>query len=185
MSRLDLSHPVTQDDHVIGNPNAVVQLVEYGDYECPYCAEAFNIVDQLREHFGNDLLYIFRNYPLSEIHPDALRAAEAAEAAAKQGKFLEMQKTLFENQGDLERDSLVQYAELLGLDTQRFENEIRAHAHRSTIRQDLQSGNASDVDGTPSFFLNGIAYKGATDLETMIADIEEIIAHQTSSKKSA
>jgi len=83
MSRLDLSHPVTQDDHVIGNPNAVVQLVEYGDYECPYCAEAFNIVDQLREHFGNDLLYIFRNYPLSEIHPDALRAAEAAEATGE------------------------------------------------------------------------------------------------------
>jgi protein-disulfide isomerase len=119
------------------------------------------------------------------MHPDALRAAEAAEAAGVQGKFWPMQDLLFQNQEELERENLVSYAKKLGLDVHQFQAELKAHTHRARIRRDLQSGNASGVDGTPSFFLNGMAYPGPIDLKSMISDIEEILAQRASGVKKA
>lgn len=155
--------PVHERDHARGPLVAPVTLVEYGDYECPYCGVAHVCVDRMQALFGDRLCFVFRNFPLTTIHPHAEHAAEAAEAAGVQGKFWEMHDTLFENQHALSAPYLVAYAAGIGLDLRRFERDMEHHALAPRVVEDLQSGVRSGVAGTPSFFINGLRYEGPWD----------------------
>jgi protein-disulfide isomerase len=167
-----LTLPVSERDHSQGPENASVTLVEYGDFECPYCGAAYPIVKQVQQRLGNRLRFVFRNFPLSNIHPHAQHAAEAAEAAGAQGKFWQMHDTLYEHQQALNDRHLIQYATDLGLDSERFERDLASHAFAGRVREDFMSGVYSGVNGTPTFFINGVRHDGAYDLETLIAAIE-------------
>lgn len=168
-----LKPPVGASDHVQGPANAPVTLVEYGDYECPFCGEAYPVVKALQERLGDQMRFVFRNFPLSQMHPHAEHAAEAAEAAGAQGKFWQMHDLLYENQDALEAEDLVQYARALRLDVPRFVQEMSEHLHAERVREDFRSGVKSGVNGTPSFFINGVRHDGPFDLGSLMAAIEE------------
>jgi Na+/H+ antiporter NhaA len=153
-------------DHLRGPPDAPVTLVEYGDFECPYCGRAESAVRDLLREFG-DVGYVWRNLPLSDVHPHAQLAAEAAEAAAAQGRFWEMHDLLLTHQDALEPDDLVGYARQIGLDLEQFEEDVRTHAGAVRIADDVDSADLSGVSGTPTFFVNGRRHYGAYDLETL------------------
>jgi len=138
-----------------GNPHAPLSLVEYGDYECPYCGRAYRIVKALQEALGDELLFAWRNFPLSQVHPHALRAAAAAESAGLQDRFWEMHDMLFEHQDALDDAHLLAYAELLGLDVERFARDLDSDGIAERVRADFLSGARSGVNGTPTFFVNG------------------------------
>jgi len=138
-------------------------LVEYGDYQCPYCGEAYPVVKRLQKELGKRLRFVFRNFPLSQAHPYALVAAEAAEAAALQGKFWEMHDVIYENQADLEPDILPSWAEKLGLDLDEFGTAIKRGTVTKRIKDDRMSGIRSGVNGTPCFFINGERFDGGLD----------------------
>lgn len=142
-------------DHVRGNPAARLRLVEYADFECPYCGLAYPYVKRLCERLGDELAEVFRPFPLIEIHPHALHAAQAAEAAGLQGKFWEMHDCLFEHQRRLSDRDLLRYASELQLDVERFERDIASPPVLAAIERSLQHGAAEGVNGTPTFFLNG------------------------------
>ena len=152
--------PVGSRDHVRGSAQASVTLVEYGDFECPYCGAAYPVVDEVRRRMGDDLRFVFRHFPLSRIHPHATKAAEAAEAAAAQGAFWPMHDLLFTHQDALEEDELVSYAAMLELDLVRFSDELTSGVHAARVREDFFSGVRSGVAGTPTFFINGWRYEG-------------------------
>jgi len=158
-----LSVPVTARDHAQGPDDAPLTLVEYGDYECPHCGHAHPIVQEVQRRFGDALRFVFRNFPLSEIHPHAALAAEAAEAAAEQGHFWPMHDLLLENQRALGEPSLIGYAAAIGLDEERVRRELEARSHRTRVRSDFAGGVRSGVNGTPTFFINGIRYDGDWD----------------------
>jgi protein-disulfide isomerase len=162
-----LISPVTSRDHSQGLEDAVVTLVEYGDYECPHCGRAHPIVKDVQRRLGSRLRFVFRNFPLREIHPHAEHAAEAAEAAAAQGKFWEMHDTIFERQRALEDRHLVEYAALLGLDAQRVQRELASHIHAARVKEDFLGGIRSGVNGTPTFFINGIRHDDSWDADTL------------------
>jgi protein-disulfide isomerase len=166
-----LTVPVNESDHVLGPDTATVTLVEYGDYECPFCGAAHVAMEELLRVAGDDVQFVFRHFPLSQIHPYALPAAEAAEAAGAQGKFWEMHDLLFTNQDRLGPADLVGYAQKLGLDLERFALEIDQHVHTPRIRQDFMSGIRSGVNGTPTFFVNGVRHNGGYDLESLLAAV--------------
>lgn len=168
--------PVTERDHVQGPATAPVTLVEYGDFECPYCGQAYEIVKQLKQEYGDEVRFVFRNFPLTEVHPHAEDAAEAAEAAADQGKFWEMHDRLFENQGALDEAHLAAYARILSLNEDEFERDLEDHAHRARVEQDVLSGEESGVQGTPTFFINGVRYDGSYDLNSLSRAISRVIA---------
>jgi protein-disulfide isomerase len=161
MSEGQLTPPVSAQDHATGPDDAPVTLVEYGDYECPYCGMAHPIVKRAQQKLGSQLRFIFRNFPLAEAHPHARLAAQAAEAAAAQGKFWEMHDMLFENQTALEPDDLVGYAKSIGLDITRFERDLEAGTFAKRVRDDFRNGVRSGVNGTPTFFVNGERYEGS------------------------
>jgi protein-disulfide isomerase len=161
MSAGRLTPPVSAADHAEGPDDAPVTLVEYGDYECPYCGMAHPIVKAAQRVLGSRLHFVFRNFPLAEIHPHARLAAQAAEAAAAQGRFWEMHDMIFEHQNALDVDDLVGYAKSLGLDTARFARELEAGTYEKRVRDDFRSGVRSGVNGTPSFFVNGDRYEGS------------------------
>jgi protein-disulfide isomerase len=163
-----LTVPVTERDHALGPATAPVILVEYGDYECPFCGTAHASVAQVRQVMGNDLRFVFRHFPLSQIHPHAYQAAEAAEAAGAQGRFWEMHDLLFENQDRLGLRDLIGYAGALGLDLERVVTDLRGHAHAGRLREDFLSGVRSGVNGTPTFFVNGIRHDGGYDAEALL-----------------
>jgi protein-disulfide isomerase len=150
-----LHPPVSIKDHHSGNTKAGVVLVEYGDYECPYCGRAFPLIKKLLKEKGDYVHFVFRNFPLQEIHPMALSAALAAEAAAIQDKFWEMHDLIFEHQRGLSLGTLLQYSKDLGLDEQRFGNDWQSEATLSRVEADFESGLRSGVNGTPTFFVNG------------------------------
>jgi protein-disulfide isomerase len=154
-------------DHIRGPNDAPVTLLEYGDYECPYCGQAERVIRELLISFGDDLRYVWRHLPLTDVHPHAQMAAEAAEAAGAQGAFWEMHDTLVQHQDALEPIDLGRYAEQLGLDTERFWDELRRHAHAPRIAQDVAGADASGVSGTPTFFINSRRHPGAYDIETL------------------
>jgi protein-disulfide isomerase len=162
-----LTMPVGPRDHAQGPANAPVTLVEYGDYECPYCGQAYPIIKEVQRRLGSKLRFVFRNFPLSEIHPHAEHAAEAAEEAAAQGRFWEMHDTVFEHQRALDDSHLVGYAAKLGLDAKRFEQELQAHVHKNRVRDDFMSGVRSGVNGTPTFFINGVRFDDSWDPDTL------------------
>jgi protein-disulfide isomerase len=155
-----LTVPVSAADHIAGADAAPITLVEYGDFECPYCGMAYPIVQGIQRALGSRLRLVFRNFPLTESHPHAEHAAETAEAAAVQGKYWEMHDTLFENQSNLEDDALAGYAKELGLDAKRVVRELESGAHVERVRNDFHSGVRSGVNGTPTFFINGQRYDG-------------------------
>src|SRR5438445_815481 len=167
-----LTIPIGERDHTQGPAGAGVTLVEYGDFECPYCRAALPIVEGLQTRLGTQLRVVFRHFPLRTAHPHAQRAAEAAEAAAAQGKFWEMHAHLFAHQDALDDASLIRYAADLGLDTARFERELNTHAHAERVHSDFESGVASGAHGTPSFYLDGHRYDGPVGMREMLAAIQ-------------
>ena len=161
MSGASLTTPVNEErDHVTGPETAPVTLVEYGDFECPYCGRAYPIVKSIQDALGDELRFVFRNFPLADVHPHAEHAAEAAESAGAQGIFWEMHDTLFEHQDELDDAALVAYGEALGLDASQLARDIEDGAYEDRVREDFRSGVRSGVNGTPSFFINGVRYDG-------------------------
>jgi Na+/H+ antiporter NhaA/glutaredoxin len=169
---MDLSDDVDPDrDHIRGADDAPVTLVEYGDYECPYCGQAEAVVRELLVSFGHDLRYVWRHLPLNEVHPNAHAAAEAAEAAGAQGAFWEMHDRLFEHQDELTTVDLLLHAEALGLDADRVRNELDLRTYDQRVAEDVTSADASGVVGTPTFFVNGKRHHGDYDLDTLSAAV--------------
>jgi protein-disulfide isomerase len=151
-------------DHVQGPAGAPVTLVEYGDFECPHCGAAYVILKEIREVMRDELRFVFRHFPLTQIHPHAESAAEASEAAGAQGKFWEMHDLLFENQQTLDPRHLAAFAEDLDLDELKFVRELHEGRYRERVREDFMGGVRSGVNGTPTFFINGVRYNGSWDL---------------------
>jgi protein-disulfide isomerase len=160
--------PIAGRDHIQGSIKAPVALVEYGDYQCPYCGQAYPIVKAVQERLGERLCFVFRNFPLANMHPHAEHAAEAAEAADAQGRFWEMHDLLYENQEALDDVNLQEYASALGLDAKRLIDEVRAGAHATRIREDFKGGARNGVNGTPTFFINGERYDGELSAEGLL-----------------
>jgi len=161
--------PITESDHIQGAVGANSILLEYGDYECPACGEAHHLVKAILESVGDRVCFTYRHFPLTNVHPHAQSAAEAAEAAHAQGAFWEMHDRLFENQEALEYGDLTDYAEDLGLDSSRLINEVLDGVYAGRVQKDLTSGVRSGVDGTPTFFINGVRYDGPSDLNSIVA----------------
>lgn len=151
---------INSSDHIQGSPSAPIILVEYADYQCPYCGQAYPIIKQLQKKFGEDMAFVFRNYPIQELHPYALHAAIAAETASLQGKFWEMHDIIFEHQRFLGDDAIIDYAERVGLDVEKFKNDFGSKQTVSKVEEDMESGNGAGVQGTPAFFVNGKYFTG-------------------------
>jgi protein-disulfide isomerase len=157
-----------------------VTLVEYGDYECPYCGRAEPVIRDLLIELGDELRYVFRHLPLTDVHPQAQGAAEAAEAAAAQDRFWQMHDLLFAHQDALEVEQLDEYARDLGLDMRRFARDLEQHRHTLRVERDVESAVMSGVAGTPTFFINGRRHQGAYNLEALIAAVraEAVLARR-------
>lgn len=164
--------PVSSNDHIQGDENAPIVLVEYGDYECPHCGHAYPIIKRVQKHFGKRLAFVFRNFPLNEIHPDAEAAAETAEFAGANGKFWEMHDAIFENQEDLGLEMLLGLAQKLGLNAKNLENALESGEFTPRVKSDFQSGARSGVNGTPTFFVNGQRYNGSFEFDDLVGGIE-------------
>ena len=176
MSRRDnrgqLTVPVGPRDHATGPHDAPVTLVEYGDFQCPHCGRAYPIVKDIVRTLGANLRFVFRNFPLTRIHPEAEHAAEAAEAASGQGAFWPMHDRLFERQFALDDDHLIEYATELGLNAERIRGELEAGTHGPRVRDDFMSGVKSGVNGTPTFFINGVRYDESWDRDSLLAALK-------------
>jgi protein-disulfide isomerase len=172
-----LAVPVDQArDHTQGPASAAVTLVEYGDYECPYCGAAYPIVKEIQSEVGDRLQFVFRNFPITTSHPHAEQAAEAAEAAASQGRFWEMHDILYENQRHLTDDDLHGYAAQLGLDLDTFDRDLAEHVHAPRVREDFMSGVRSGVNGTPTFYINGRRHDDSYRQDVLLAALEKAAA---------
>jgi protein-disulfide isomerase len=168
-----LVRPVNEHDHVRGPANALVTLLEYGDYQCSFCGEAYPIVEEVREWAGDNLRFVFRHFPLSQVHPYAELAAEAAEAAAVRGKFWEMHDMLFTHQETLDGKHLAQYAARIKLDPNEIAQELFARQYQERVHDDFISGVRSGVNGTPTFFIDNARYDGAADFESLSAALDQ------------
>jgi protein-disulfide isomerase len=169
---VDLAVPVEDDrDHIRGPADAKVTLVEYGDFECPYCGQAEPVVRTLLQNMG-DLRYVWRHLPLTDVHPNAALSAEAAEAADKQGAFWPMHDLLLQHQKELRPVHLVRYAADLGLDVDRFREDLRRHVGAARVAEDVDSAGSSGVAGTPTFFINGRRQYGTYDIDTLTAAVK-------------
>ena len=163
-----LTVPVTIGlDHIRGSVNAPITIVEYGDFECPYTGMAYPVIKELMSQFNEKIYFVYRNFPLNDIHPNAQHAAEAAEAAAAQDKFWQMHDYLFEHQKALGDHHLLEYAQKVGLNINRFKKEMSGHIYAPLINKSLKSGIDSGVEGTPTFFINGERYEDSWDLDTL------------------
>jgi protein-disulfide isomerase len=167
-----LSQPIHDRDHIQGSPSAIV-LVKYGNYQCPHSAEAHGIIPQLQHRLGDSLCFVFRHFPISSVHPQSQRAAEAAEVAGEQGKFWEMHQALFDHQRTLDDGSLVEYALNLGLDMPRFLWNFSERVYTSRVRTDFYSGMESGVTGTPTFFINGVRLRDSWNLDLLLVELEK------------
>jgi protein-disulfide isomerase len=172
MESAELTMPVSERDHSMGPEDAPVTLVQYGDFECPYCGAAYPMIKDIQQRMGDRLRFVFRNFPITTSHPHAMSAAEAAEAAGAQGKFWEMHDTLYENQDSLEDGSLRGYAEQLGLDMERFEQDMSERRYESRVREDFMSGVRSGVGGTPTFYINGARFDGNWTGDNLLRALE-------------
>jgi protein-disulfide isomerase len=168
-----LTVPVTSEhDHIEGLPNAPLTLVEYGDYQCPFCGAAYPEVKKAQKELGSKLRFVFRNFPLTNMHEFAMNAAETAEAAAAQGKFWPMHDFLYEHQGTLgDLNVALGFAKKLALDTQKFEREIAQHAYQKRIKDDFMSGVKSGVNGTPTFYVNGVRHDGEAVAKALVESL--------------
>ena len=181
MAQATLQTPVHAGDHVRGAEDAPATLVMYGDYECPYTRQAYRAVQRVLASEPDHLRFVFRHFPLSRIHPHAEHAAEAAEAAAAHGRFWDMHDALFAHQHALEDADLERYAQDLGLDGEQLIREVRTDAHGSRIQEDLRSGLASGVQGTPTLYFNGHMHAGGYDDATLRATIGRIVESASAS----
>jgi protein-disulfide isomerase len=164
--KLDLL-PLREEDHIRGGRDAEITLVEFGDYECPACAEAAPVITRLEAELGDSLRYVFRHFPFAGIHPHAELAAQAAEAAGAQDRFWEMHNSLFDRSRGLEWNDLVARAEELHLDTEAFEDDLKSEKFLDRVRSDFRTGVQNGVFTTPGFFINGIRHNGDADYETL------------------
>ncbi|MBA2277413.1 MAG: thioredoxin domain-containing protein [Chloroflexia bacterium] len=171
----ELTQPLNAQDHVRGGADAPVTLVEYGDFECPFCGETYQVVRALERRFGDRFRHVFRHYPLPDVHPYAQRAAEASESAAAQGRFWEMHDYLFEHQPSLSVPDLLRYAADLDLDIERVSEELAERTHRERVLADLATGEQSGVEGTPTFFLNGRRVEQGWNRKSLTVMIEAMV----------
>jgi protein-disulfide isomerase len=166
-----LSSPVSaEQDHVLGPADGPITLVEYGDFECPFCGRSYPAVRRIRDELRDRLRFVFRHFPRPE-HPHARHAAQAAEAASAQGHFWEMHDQLFEHQDALTDSDLARYASDIGLDVARFQRDLTSHASVERVQRDVQSAAHSDVHGTPTFFINGVKHEGPDTFEDLLTAI--------------
>ncbi len=168
---MKLAVAVHAEDHIQGNAQAACTLVEYGDYQCPSCGQAYPVVKRVQERFGDRLRFVFRNFPLEQ-HPYAEPAAETAEFAAAHGKFWEMHDALYENQGSLSDELLSELTTALGLDSQALASALRSGEFEPRVEVDLESGGRSGVRGTPTFYINGTRHDGSYDAASLMEAIE-------------
>lgn len=174
LSKMGLIIPVNNDDHIKGREKVPVTLVEYGDFECPDCRQAYPIIKEIYKTEKDKLKIVFRNFPMAQIHPHALHAAYAAEAAAKQKKFWEMHDLLFENQDALEDHSLMFYAKTLNLDLRKFKKDMISEEVKKRVKDDFMGGVRSGVNKTPTFFINGVRFDGPSKLNSLRKAIKNI-----------
>jgi protein-disulfide isomerase len=174
--------PVGERDHIRGDIDAEITLLEYGDYECAHCQAAHPMIEALREELGPRMRFVYRNFPLTQVHPHAEMAAEAAEAAGAQDKFWEMHDTLFAGQQALTKADLVQYAASLDLDVTAFEQLLSRRAFAERIREDFLSGVRSGVNGTPTFFVDEIRYDGPPEFSSMLEAIAGLVQRRVSGR---
>jgi protein-disulfide isomerase len=167
-----LTPPLSDRDHVIGPADAPVTLVEYGDYECPYCGMVHPIVASILQQMGDTLRFAYRHFPLTRLHPHAQSAAEMAEAAGARGKFWPMHNLLFQNQHALDDEDLVSYAARLGIDPKWAASTLVSHIFAERVREDFMSGVRSGVNGTPTFFINGVRHDGPWDEPTLLEALQ-------------
>ncbi len=170
-----LAAAVNEQDHSQGPTDAPVTLVQYGDYECPYTRQSTNGVRAIQQQLGSQLRFVYRNFPLTEIHPHALHSAEAAEAAAGQGKFWEMHDYIFHHQHTLADSNLHDFAEAVGLNIPQFERALAEQRYLPRIEADVESGEESGVQGTPTFFINGVRFDGSWEQASLQAAIEQAL----------
>lgn len=173
MSQLKV--PVTLEDHIQGNENALITLVEYGDYECPYCAMAYPIIKNIQRHFGDQLRFVFRNFPLTQSHPLAEVAAETAEFAADYDRFWEMHDLIYENQPSLSVPFLIELAGQLALSVEDLKEALEKKIYAPKIKKDFMGGVRSGVNGTPTFFINGERYNGPDTYESLVETIGALV----------
>jgi protein-disulfide isomerase len=171
-----LQAPITQIDHIRGPANAPITMVEYGDYECPHCARAHPIVNQVQMHFPDRIRFVFRHFPLTEMHPHAEVAAESAEFAGAAGMFWDMHDTLFENQSRLSLTTIFVICDELGLPEAALRSALETGQYRNKVRSDFMGGIRSGVNGTPSFFINGVRHDGAYDYTSLVSGIQMRLA---------
>jgi protein-disulfide isomerase len=169
--------PVGPHDHVRGSRDAPLLLVEYGDFQCPHCIAAHGEVKRVLKRMGPTLGFVYRHFPLSTIHPRAHVAAEASEAAGAQRRFWDMHDLLFEHPDQLEDEDLMNYADALDLDIQQFATDLGTGVHAPKVRADFMTGVRSGVNGTPTFFVNGIRHNGAANATTLLHALEAVVAH--------
>jgi protein-disulfide isomerase len=167
-----LKVPVTESDHVQGSADAVATMVEYGDYECPHCGRAYSIIKLVQKHFDERLRFVFRNFPLTEVHPNAETAAEAAEFAGANGQFYPMHDAIFENQDTMGFPLLFELAEGLKLSVPDLRDALETRQFEPRVREDFRGGIRSGVNGTPTFFINGHRHDGPFEFEDLVAAIE-------------
>ena len=168
-----LKVPVSAKDHIQGNPDAKITLVEYGDYECPGCSEAYPMTKLIQKRFGDKLRFVFRHFPLNEIHPVAEAAAETTEFASVHHRFWEIHDLIYVNQNQIGMPLLIELTKALELSVPALEAALKAGTYRSIIQADIKGGESSGVDGTPTFYINGQLYEGAFELDEMIRAIEQ------------
>jgi protein-disulfide isomerase len=171
ISHVKLRIPISEKDHVQGLAKAPLSLLLYGDYECPHSAHANSIIASLRRCFGDSLRFVFRHFPISQIHPSALNAAMAAEAADKQGKFWKMHDLLFENQRDLDQDVIVKCARQLNLNMEEFANDAVSPETESRILYDVYGGASSGISSTPTIYINGFRFSGSVSYSSLLQDL--------------
>jgi protein-disulfide isomerase len=171
-----LKTAVSPDDHIQGNPTAPVTLLEYGDYECPYCGAAYPVVKALQAEYADDLRFVFRNFPLTQVHPLAEPAAEAAEYAGANQRFWEMHDALYENQQRLSMPLFLELADGMELDIGGVRRALETHEFLPRIKQDFSSGVRSGVNGTPTFFINGVRHEGGFEYDELVAGIDSALA---------
>jgi protein-disulfide isomerase len=159
-------------DHMRGNPNAPLTLVEYGDYECPFCSRATGSIDEVRDHFGSGLRYVWRHLPLERVHPHAMDAARAAEAAGLQGRYFEMGIKMFECQDHLEWEDIYRYADSVGVDIDKFDEDLHSPKVLHRVQDDAQDAELMDLNSTPTFFVNGTRHQGPWDAANLIRALE-------------
>ena len=176
-----LIQPVNaEQDHVLGPADAPVTLVEYGDFECPFCGRSYPAVRRIRDELRDRLRFVFRHFPRPE-HSHARHAAQAAEAASAQGRFWEMHDQMFEHQDALSDSDLAHYAARIGLDVAQFQRDLTSHASVERVQRDIQSGAHSDVHGTPTFFINGVKHEGPDTFEDLMNAIQQQLPEGTAS----